>query len=343
MRSLGQEEFFNGYWEYLATHSIASVILHSWQEYPEHIASDVDYCVPQEHLDRIIPLLDDYCQQSGWSLCQIFQHEKTAYFCVCASNSVVGDLIMLDVCGDYTVRGVRHIPSNVFIKNEKFNEQKKFWVLDSAAELAYVLTKAAAKKKNPDEVMGRVQELLGSMDEVNQARVADYLPQQKLLSSEKLFEDPATYLKSSAWARSIGRASGSGWFELVRKVRRVIQPTGFHIQIKALNDEEYYKAAKMLEQALGDTCRNTLVVNPSDNRNTLKGFALAKIKSTLIITSVEGDTRKTIIPKRLGVDLIIELNQSFTKPEEGAQTIMVWALKIRQLMANRTLYRWLKK
>ncbi|MCP5536761.1 MAG: hypothetical protein H7A51_11105 [Akkermansiaceae bacterium] len=299
--------------------------------------------MPQQQLHRIIPLLNDYCKQSGWLLCQIFQHEKSAYFCVCASKSAVGDLIMLDVCGDYTVRGIRQVPSQIFIENRTFNEEKQFWVLNHDAELAYVLTKAAAKKKKPEEVMGRVQELLVGMDDAARTRMAGFLPQQKCLSPAALLDDPAGYILSSDWSQQIGRASGSSWFELARKLRRVMQPTGFHIEISAASDPEYMRTAEMLERALHDTCRNTWVIAPGDHGVSCKDLVLAKIKSTLILSRAGTAVWPAVVPRRFGVDLKIEGSVLGPDQEIARQWILDQVLAVRERMAGRTCRRWLNQ
>lgn len=344
MASTNKIDFFNDYWGFLESQGVPSMILHSWQEYPEHIASDVDYCVPQEHLSRVIPLLDSYCKKNGWSLCQIFQHEKTAYFCVCASNDKVCDLIMLDVCGDYTVRGVRHIPSEVFTENRQQHGQKKFWVLNAIAELTYVLTKAAAKRKNPDLVMRRVKVLLNGMDERCHSQVAGYLPLPKFLNSECLFGDPAGYLASSPWAKRVGESSGSSWFELVRKVKRVLQPTGYHVDVCSTNREDYHTVADLLVDALKDTCRNTLVID-FDNQSTVKkswkDYLLAKIKSTLVVSCYVSNSGGAKMSRVVGADLKIDLPESFSKSSDIGAMVEGWALEVRQSMAGRTRRRWL--
>ncbi len=346
MSSLGQEEFFNGYWGYLEANGISSVILHSWQEYPRYIASDVDYCVPQKELGRVLPLLECYCEQSGWSLCQIFQHEKTAYFCVCASKTEVDDLIMLDVCGDYTVRGVRQVSSEVFIENRKYHAQKKFWVLNPAAELTYVLTKAAAKKKNPIEVMVRVTELLSLLSVVERKQAAEYLPQQNILSSSELLECPSAYLEYSDWARRVGESSGSNWLELLRKVRRVLQPTGFYIEIKSLSIEDSNQAAEMFVEALADTCRNTLIVRQGGQKSSKKSWkslALAKIKSTLVVSCSVDTNNVRSIPMMMGADFTVDLPRSWHEAADHSLTVVAWALEVRFVMAERTRRRWFNK
>ena len=55
--SLSTINFFNSYFELLKHEDIAHVILHTYEQYPERLHSDVDYCVSDQNLRRVIPLL----------------------------------------------------------------------------------------------------------------------------------------------------------------------------------------------------------------------------------------------------------------------------------------------
>lgn len=339
IREMDRIDFFNGYWSFLEKQGVASVILHSWQEYPEYIASDVDYCVPQEQLHQIIPLLDSYCQGNGWSLCQVFQHEKTAYFCVCASNENVNDLIMLDVCGDYTVRGVKRIEAEVFIRNRVFNQEKKFWTLNEKAELAYVVTKAAAKKKDPITVMPRVTELLEQLNDRQREDVLGYLPHAKNLNGKALYNDVGEYLTSSAWAEQVGSEQGAGCFELMRKVRRVFQPTGFSVLVRYEDHEDAHMAVTMLKDALTGTYRNSMVVELRANQKLAEKCKayLAKVKSTLILKTVSNSVSQSVG----GGGYEIQLPADWRHEEHIQNDVKKWALDVRSTMTARTRKRWL--
>jgi len=145
--SLSKIDFFNRYFELLESRGIASVILHTYEAYPEHIHSDVDYCVSGDNLPSIVPLVYEHCQASGWRLVQIMQHECKAFFCICVSIQDPTECVEFDVCSDYMREGKVLISAEKLLANRRPYAQTSFHIPSLGAEFCYRLWKSIAKKK----------------------------------------------------------------------------------------------------------------------------------------------------------------------------------------------------
>ena len=71
----------------LEQRGIACVILHSYQEFPDNISSDIDYAVPHEHLPKLRGIQAELARQNGWALAQTLQHGVFAFYAVLVNLS----------------------------------------------------------------------------------------------------------------------------------------------------------------------------------------------------------------------------------------------------------------
>jgi len=152
--------FFNDYWSALEAKGWESLILHSWQNLPEDIPSDVDYAVSGVRPGELLRFLAEYRRKQGWLLAQVIEHEHEAYFCLCVRPFGKFESVALDVTWDYKRLGHFLVGSELLFKNKYKPADKAFFVTSPEAEFSYVLAKAAAKGKPFEEIKDRIGQLL---------------------------------------------------------------------------------------------------------------------------------------------------------------------------------------
>lgn len=329
-------DFFNRYWGFLEANGVFSAILHGWQDYPNTILSDVDYCVPQEQLPNLLNLLARYCEDVGWSIVQIFQHEATAFYCVCASKDNIDDVVLLDVCGDYWVHGKLRITSNDLLEGRRRVEGYEFYVLSPHVELAYIITKAVIKKKNPEVIRERMDELI--LEAGSQIKnMLPILPESELFSLSEFCSNPSECLQNSKWAAKLVRVRSLGAGEIKRLINRLLRPSGYIIQISG-DESDAKRIADRLTSFLSGTYRKDLVINNRSGIRVLFEMLKGKFKSTLIVKiDSESDARKS---NRLCLLVDYKVPSEMCDCDANEISVASVALRIRELMGERVKKRW---
>lgn len=138
--------FVRGFFTFLKTRDIRSGILHGGADGFERELSDVDFVVDHQTFLRLPDLIDDYCAQAGWQLCQILRHETTAAYFVCSATDDPACAVALDACSDYQRNGTVFLPTEELLENLKPLAWGGYG-LSPANELRYRFAKAAAKDK----------------------------------------------------------------------------------------------------------------------------------------------------------------------------------------------------
>jgi hypothetical protein len=140
-------DFVRGFFYYLESHQVRAAVLHGGDDGFERELSDVDFVVTKVAFDKLPTLIDVYCNQSAWRLCQILRHETTAAYFVCSAADEPACAVALDACSDYQRNGTVFLTAEILLENR---EPLKWggYCLSPAYELRYRFAKAAAKKKD---------------------------------------------------------------------------------------------------------------------------------------------------------------------------------------------------
>jgi hypothetical protein len=223
------QDFFNSYWLALERRGWDAVILHSWQNLPDVIDSDVDYAVRGPTSRELLCFLSQFAKSVGWRLVQAIEHEPKAIFCVCQQAEPPFESIQLDVAWLYRREGHILLSSELIFEKTYAAPGKSFCVMSEGSEFAYLLAKAAAKGKNFDRVKPRLVELLSSN------------PKSCVHVASRAFGNvPEVGSDIRAWEIWFSRAecfesvrSGRklGLSELLMYGRRIIAPTGHSITV----------------------------------------------------------------------------------------------------------------
>ena len=74
--SVTPAQVFERYFAELERQGVAAVVLHSYAELPDCIASDIDYAVSNADLGRARSVLREVASSAGWVVAQTLQHES---------------------------------------------------------------------------------------------------------------------------------------------------------------------------------------------------------------------------------------------------------------------------
>jgi hypothetical protein len=126
---------------------VRAAVLHGGADGFERDLSDVDFVVDHQTFPQLPALIDEYCAQAGWQLCQVLRHETTAAYFVCSAGDDPACAVALDACSDYQRNGTVFLTAETLLDDR----QPLAWGgygLSPATELCYRFAKAAAKNKN---------------------------------------------------------------------------------------------------------------------------------------------------------------------------------------------------
>ncbi|MFO1515219.1 MAG: hypothetical protein U1F83_20355, partial [Verrucomicrobiota bacterium] len=221
-------ELFTRWFTGLERENIPYVILHSYQDFPERVTTDVDYAVAPEALQRLPALEDQVAAECGWLVVQRLPHEIYAYSTILVNPEHPGEHLMLDVTTHYARNGSRLVPATELLAQRR--RFKNFWIPHPAAEFIYLWAKTLAKFKEPQAQIPRLQELVAQAPE--QCAIAlKNLCGPEVGAPEDWFARP-----ESAW-RALGKqmhrlhrySASQRWQEFRRVWGRLRQPTGLAI------------------------------------------------------------------------------------------------------------------
>jgi thymidylate kinase len=231
-RASTASEFFTTYFRALEVADVPYVVLHGYEQYPDHIGSDVDYAVHDGDLPKAARILRATCKAHGWAIAQILQHTVYGYYFVAYNRRFIGKTIKLDVCSHYG-RGFALLLKDVDLLEGR-RIRSGFYVPAPHAEFTYVLAKAFAKRKALSTVSPRLLELLKA-DRLGCSRNFTRLTG---FPADEIDTVCHGALEADRWSqmrsRVLRRYSGSPLFvaqEVYRRVRRFSQPTGLIIGV----------------------------------------------------------------------------------------------------------------
>jgi hypothetical protein len=228
-----REEFFNAYWAALDGRNWPHVVLHSWQDLPERIDSDVDYAVAGVSAGELLRFLAAFCRARNWRLVQIIEHEPGAYYCLCMQVKGPFAWLALDVTWDYGRCGHVLVRSEFLVSDRRRVAGKSFAVPSVGGEFCYLLAKAAAKGKDFSQIRGRLAELLAedldgccrAVEKALRCAIPAGCGDAKHLTAVGGWFAQAPCFRAVRGGRRWGAATvGLG-------LRRILQPTGFWLAL----------------------------------------------------------------------------------------------------------------
>ena len=235
--------FVRGFFTFLESRQVRAAVLHGGADGFERVLSDVDFVVDHQTFQKLPALIDEYCTQADWRLCQVLRHETTAAYFVCSAVDDPACAVALDACSDYQRNGTVFLPAEELLEDL----QPLAWGsygLSPSNELRYRFAKAAAKNK---EATAAAEEFASYPEEIRR-ECAAWL-------DEKWGASPASWnamdltpalakLRANSNPRPSLRQAGA----LGRILSRILRPTGL---VVIANHRDFDATAARLESIFG--------------------------------------------------------------------------------------------
>ncbi len=326
-------ELFSALVAQLNRTGIPYCVLSGYGSINEISASDVDVMFRPRDLHRIPALLARSAEAVGAHLVQSLQHETSAcYFVLAKTEGKHITHLAIDGYGDYCRNGRSWFKAEEFIARRRhFGE---FCLPSVADEFIYRLVKTVLKQSLNLSHLKQLQHLfardaLGCRRALLDFWPADAVPIEKAIVAQD-FEWFCRQLPGLK-KRLSDAPEAAGFLprqihmvkELGRIARRVLSPTGMHLQVTGDSGEKVHELADRLRCSLAPAFRRSSVLAlPLPFKKVLLAglqTSIDRIRSTVIITSIDyrSDSRERISRGCLGVisrpDLCIHIDSAISR------------------------------
>ena len=223
--------FFERFCHALESHDIPFVIIHSYEQLPEQMTSDIDFAVRCEDLPKLLAIQREVAARQGWVLASVMQAKIFALYTVFFDPEDPSRFIQLDACGHYVELGRLVLRDTELLEGRR--RFRFFQVPAPAVEFGYVLAKALIKKKPLERRLSRLRALWESDPPAANA-VFKKLAGDDVGRLDEWFSRPA-----EEWERCLRRPLRSRnrirgvnlMREALRAVKRTLRPAGLHLVI----------------------------------------------------------------------------------------------------------------
>jgi thymidylate kinase len=254
-----RKDFLSSLFSSLDCNQVRYCVLHSWEELPQNLSSDLDIAVhPQD--DRNLVSVFRLLQKKGYWLVQVINYFVEAYcfrflwFEGSAINSVAVDVIF------QRQRGVLMAPSVKLLVSGR-RRYGAFWVPTPEAEFAYLLARKTWKGTAPVPQQRRLNLLVAQLGRPRAEKLAGelFLGTLKVRVVEACasgrLNPLLAQIKAQAWETSLVRNPLRLMADLLsdrlRLVRRWLQPTGLLLAVMGPDGAGKSTLIEHLVQAIG--------------------------------------------------------------------------------------------
>jgi thymidylate kinase len=223
----------------LDTYQVRYCVLHSWEELPEKLTSDLDIAIHPGDFQKL-PVVIRSLRPRSYTPVQVFNYLPGAYsFFFMWSEGLVISSVALDVIFEHR-RGGLIVPSGEALVSGR-RRQGLFWVPAVGSEFTYLLAKKASKGTAPARQVFRLKTLVEELGRPTAERLAGELFWGKLRTS--VVEACATgrldgllaKIKKQSWKTSLLRnplkLAAYLLSDALRRIQRWLQPTGLFVVI----------------------------------------------------------------------------------------------------------------
>lgn len=210
-----------GFFSFLESRQLRAAVLHGGEDGFERELSDVDFMVDDRTFSQLPDLIDAYCTQAGWQLCQMLRHETTAAYFVCSGIEDPACAVALDACSDYQRNGTVFLPVEAMLDHR----EPLAWggyALSPANELRYRFAKAAAKSKESASCAGE----FANYPEAARHECAAWINEQWGISLKSWSSTNLTTALTKLRQQSNQRPSLLQAGAIGRILSRILRPTG---------------------------------------------------------------------------------------------------------------------
>jgi thymidylate kinase len=226
--SRSPQELLSRWFAELEREHIPYVILHSYQEFPERVTSDVDYAVAADRLALIPALEQKLATESGWVVAQRLEHEAGATWAVLVNRENPREFLMLDGTSHYVRNHCFFLRDTDLLAGRR--RYKTFFVPTPAAEFIYTLVKICAKSKPPGPYVPHLRELYAEAPQACDGFFARLFGPNSGTVAGWLTRADQGWAELSAKLHARNKYDWrQRWAEWQRVLRRIRKPTGFTV------------------------------------------------------------------------------------------------------------------
>ncbi len=218
-------------------------ILAGYDDYPQHIPSDIDFMIPTEWNARLPAIVAEIAKTTGARLIQHLQHEINASYFVLARLD--GDHITYlhpDSSSDYRRSGRVWLRADSVLQNRR-RHARGFWIPSAADAFSYYLIKKLDKDSLSAAQVSELTERYREDTDACRERLYTLLPQveacffEKLLNGTQSF-DPTistclSFFRHAMHSKNHAASRGERWSDRIKEMQRLWlrlrQPTGLRI------------------------------------------------------------------------------------------------------------------
>lgn len=223
--------FFESFFRELDRRGLPFVILHSYENLPECMPSDIDYAVHSVDLPKLLPIQREVAAQLGWLLASTVRANLFARYSVFFNAQDPSQFIQLDACSHYVEQGRLLLNDEDLLAGR--GRHRFFNIPAPAAEFSYLLAKALIKPKPIARSLAQMRRL-HEADPPGTSERFEKLVGELPGGLNGWFARPATEWDEQLRPR-IRSHTGFGlpnWLrEGGRAARRIRQPAGLHLVI----------------------------------------------------------------------------------------------------------------
>lgn len=265
------EKLLEEWLSYLNLSNVSYCLLGDTRPYPTYIDSDIDVVVDKDFFKSIPLLMKRFCDNSGYQLAQIMQHEQTAKYFVVALTNKAGHKAFLhpDICTDYFKDGRRLLSSSELTSGRRIAKDtdgnpKGFWIPEPKMAFLYYLL----KKIHKGSLNKRQGEYLSMVFCEDPAGAAAQIKRFWIGADAELITSAASSGSWSAVCKSIPKLRQSlhaalpfslvTWLrEQFRKAKRFMQPTGTFVAFLGADGAGKSTVLAEVERSLAPAFRRT--------------------------------------------------------------------------------------
>ncbi len=246
----------------LESEQVRYCVLHSWEELPENLTSDLDIAVHPEDI-RKLPFAFRFLKANGYTPAQVFHYFPGAYaFFFLWFEGLVINSVTLDVIFE-------HRRGGLIVSGEELVSGRRraglFWIPAPESEFAYLLAKKTSKGRAPARQVSRLRTLVEELGRPTAEKLAGELFLGKLRAravaacADGSLDAFVEQIKTETWKTSLVRNPlrlvAYLLPDAVRRVRRWLEPTGLFVVIMGPDGTGKSTLIEHLVEAVGPVFR----------------------------------------------------------------------------------------
>jgi thymidylate kinase len=237
--SQNRKKFLSSFFKELDTSRIRYCVLHSWDDLPDKLSSDLDIAVHPEDIGQL-RFIFRFLRKNGYIPIQLLNYGvRSYYFVFCWFEELVLNFVSVDLIFEHRRGGLVLAPGETLVCGRQ--KLGIFWIPDPEIEFAYLLAKKSCKGAVSAPQAGRLKFLVTQLGR----STANNLAGQLFLGNlrERVVEACASGHLDALLARNRGQTWKTAlvrnplrlirylFADGVRLVRRWLQPTGLFVVI----------------------------------------------------------------------------------------------------------------